>query len=55
MTLTFTRLAEKLPAGVIEFVGNDQVKLNFSRLSDNPLTLDSSFIQVVVKLLQGLV
>jgi hypothetical protein len=54
MTLTFTRLGEKLPAGVIEFVGNNQVKLNFSLLSNNPLTLDSSFVQVAVKLLQGL-
>lgn len=55
MTLTFERLAEKLPAGVVEFVGNNQVKLNFSLLTgDEDLTLDSSLIEGVIQFLQGL-
>ncbi|ARV63377.1 hypothetical protein BZZ01_32785 (plasmid) [Nostocales cyanobacterium HT-58-2] len=54
MTLTFTRLGEILPAGVVEYVGNNQVKFNFSQLSHNPLSLDSSFVEGIVKLLQGL-
>ncbi|NHC37944.1 hypothetical protein [Scytonema millei] len=54
MTLTFTELGNYLPAGAIEFVGNNQVKLNFSQISNNPLTLDSSLVEVVTRLLQGL-
>jgi hypothetical protein len=54
MTISFTDLAENLPAGAIEYVGNNQVKLNFSQISDETLTLESSMVEVVVKFLQGL-
>lgn len=55
-TLSFNALSEKLPAGSIEFVGNNQVKLNFSVATESGsnLTLNSSCVKGTVKLLQGL-
>ncbi|MBW4597471.1 MAG: hypothetical protein KME46_32390 [Brasilonema angustatum HA4187-MV1] len=52
--ITFTDLASKLPAGAVEFVGNNQVKINASVIAEQALTLDSSIVEVMVKLLQGL-
>ena len=54
MTLTFQDLADKLPSGSIEFVGNNQLKLNFSQLTGDTLTLDSSCIESIIKLMQEL-
>jgi hypothetical protein len=54
MNLTFQSLSEKLPAGSIEFVGNNQVKLNISQLTGDNLTLESACLEAFVKLMQGL-
>lgn len=56
MQLTFEDLATQLPAGSIEFVGNNQLKINFSQITgDNNLTLQSSVIEPAAKYLQSLV
>ena len=52
--ITFNQLASFLPAGSIEFVGNNQVKINFSQLTGDTLSLDSSCVKGIVKLLKGL-
>ncbi|MFK0732082.1 MAG: hypothetical protein ACFKPT_13870 [Gloeotrichia echinulata GP01] len=52
--LTFQALQDKLPAGSIEFVGNNQVKINMNMVTGNNLTLESSIIEGIVKLLNGL-
>ncbi|PHJ54498.1 hypothetical protein VF14_35230 [Nostoc linckia z18] len=55
MSLTFTALGEKLPAGSIEFVGNNQLKLNFTLVTgDSTLTPNSSCVEAVSKLMRGL-
>jgi hypothetical protein len=54
MQLTFNDLADKLPAGSVEFVGNNQVKLNLNLISESNLTLNSSIVEPIVKLLRGL-
>lgn len=54
-TLSYTALAEKLPTGSIEFVGNNQVKLNLSLATAGAnLTLNSSCVKGIVKLMQAL-
>ena len=52
----YSALSEKVPAGSIEFVGNNQLKLNFSLLTESGsnLTLETSCIKGAVKFLQGL-
>lgn len=52
--LSYEDLGELLPAGSIEFVGNNQLKTNFSQLTDSELTLQTSCVKGVVKLLEGL-
>ena len=54
MSLTFQALADMLPSGSIEFVGNNQLKLNFSQLTNETLTFESSLIESIVKLMQKL-
>ncbi|MFN6450543.1 MAG: hypothetical protein RMX59_035150 [Nostoc sp. DedSLP05] len=54
MSLTFEDLAAKLPAGSVEFVGNNQVKINFSQLTGDSINLQSSCVKGVVRLMQGL-
>lgn len=54
MSLTFENLATYLPAGVIEFVGNNQLKLNLTLLTGQPLLLESSCVETVTKLMHGL-
>lgn len=54
MQLTFNDLADKLPAGSVEFVGNNQVKLNLNLISEADLTLNSSLVEPIVKLMRGL-
>ncbi|MBH8561639.1 hypothetical protein I8748_05505 [Nostoc sp. CENA67] len=55
-SLSYTALAEKLPAGSIEFVGNNQVKLNFSAVTESGsnLALNASCVKGVVRFLQAL-
>ncbi|MDZ8135156.1 MAG: hypothetical protein RM049_07605 [Nostoc sp. DedQUE04] len=53
-TLSFSALSEKLAAGAIEFVGNNQVKLNFNLATADNLTLNTSCVKGIVKLMQGL-
>lgn len=53
--ITYTSASAHLPAGSIEFIGNNQVKANFSQITGNTtLTLDSSMIQGISKFLDGL-
>jgi hypothetical protein len=54
MSLTFQALADMLPPGSIEFVGNNQLKLNFSQLTGEILSFESSCIEPIVKLMQKL-
>ncbi|BDA68211.1 hypothetical protein CAL7716_023770 [Calothrix sp. PCC 7716] len=51
--LTFERLATQLPAGSIEFVGNNQVKINCSILTGDNINLSSSIVEALAKLLRG--
>ncbi|MEH2128897.1 hypothetical protein [Nostoc sp.] len=53
-TLSFSALSEKLAAGAIEFVGNNQVKLNFNLATADNLTLNTSCVKGIVKLMQAL-
>lgn len=53
--ITFTALGDHIPAGSLEYVGNNQVKLNFSQLSnDSSLNLDSSALKPITLFLEGL-
>lgn len=51
--LTFERLATQLPAGSIEFVGNNQVKINCSILTGDDINLSSSIVETFAKLLRS--
>lgn len=51
--LTFERLATQLPAGSVEFVGNNQVKINCSILTGDNINLSSSIVETLAKLLRG--
>ncbi|MEH2377614.1 MAG: hypothetical protein V7K27_01735 [Nostoc sp.] len=55
-TLNYAALSEKLTAGAIEFVGNNQLKLNLSLITESGsnLTLETSCVKGIVKLLQAL-
>lgn len=53
MTLSYEALGENLPPGSIEFVGNNQLKVNFSQMVDTP-NPETSCVKGVVRLLQGL-
>lgn len=55
MKLTFEDLATKLPAGSIEIVGNNQLKVNFTQITGNQLTLQSSLVEGIAEFLQSLV
>lgn len=55
MSLTFEALGEKLPAGSVEFVGNNQLKVNMTLLAeDTTLTPQSSCVEAISKLMRGL-
>lgn len=55
MSLTFNALGEKLPAGSVEFVGNNQLKINMTLVAgDSALTPESSCVEAVSKLMRGL-
>lgn len=55
MNLTFEALGEKLPAGSVEFVGNNQLKINLTLVSeDTSLTPQSSCVEAISKLMRGL-
>lgn len=54
MSLTFQALSDMLPPGSIEFVGNNQLKLNFTQLTGEALTFETSCVEAVVKLMQKL-
>jgi hypothetical protein len=55
MTLNFDNLAILLPPNVVEYVGNSQLKLNLSQLTqDDDLTPASSVVQPIVQLLNAL-
>lgn len=52
--LSFERLATQLPPGSIEFVGNNQVKINCSVLTGESITLSSSIVESLAKLLRSI-
>lgn len=54
MQLTFEDLATLLPPGCIEFIGNNQLKLNLTQLTGEQLTIESSLLETIVKLLDAL-
>jgi hypothetical protein len=48
--LNYQDLRTELGAGVVEFVGNNQVKLNLNQLTGQDLTLESSIVEGMVQL-----
>lgn len=54
MKLTFEDLSTLLPPGSIEFVGNNQVKINCSILTGDNIVLSSSFVESIARLLRGI-
>jgi hypothetical protein len=55
MSLTFEALGEKLPGGSVEFVGNNQLKINLTLVTgDSTLTPQSSCVEAISKLMRGL-
>lgn len=52
--ITFNNLATYLPTGAIEFVGNNQVKINFNLLTGQAINLDSSALKGLAILLDSL-
>jgi hypothetical protein len=55
MPITYNSLAANLPPASLEFVGNNQVKLNFSSVTGQTgITPDSPVFMGVVKFLQAL-
>lgn len=55
MAMKFSDLQNLLPPGAIEFVGNNQLKLNFNQLTGLELNPESILIQGVAQFLEGLV
>ncbi|NES22073.1 MAG: hypothetical protein F6K41_24905 [Symploca sp. SIO3E6] len=55
MQLTFTDLLEKLPPDSVEFVGDNQFKLNLTQITGEELGFDSSVVEPITKLLDALV
>lgn len=53
-SFSYSALSEKLAAGSVEFVGNNQVKLNLNQVTGDNLTLESSVVEGTVKFLTGL-
>jgi hypothetical protein len=53
--LDFLTLQDAFPPGSIEFVGNNQVKLNFNALTSKSLELNSPAVSAIALLLQRLV
>lgn len=54
MSLTFQALSDILPSGSIEFVGNNQLKLNFNQLTGDTLSFEASCVEPIVKFMQKL-
>jgi hypothetical protein len=54
MQLTFEDLATLLPAGSIELVGNNQLKINMNQVTGEQLTLQSPVLEAVTKFMQAL-
>ena len=53
MTLSYSDLATKLPAGAVEFVGASEVKVNFSLVTGDEIDLNSSCVEGIAKLLDA--
>ena len=52
--ITFSAIAPYLPAGALEFVGNNQLKLNLNQVTGDSLNLDAAAIKAILKLLEAL-
>ncbi|MBA3920320.1 MAG: hypothetical protein H0X31_00885 [Nostocaceae cyanobacterium] len=54
MTISFNSLAPYLPPGSLEFVGNNQVKLNLNTITGDNLSLDSDALKCIVLIVNAL-
>lgn len=52
--ITYSGIAAYLPANSLEFVGNNQVKLNLNQITGDSLNLDASAIKGILKILEAL-
>lgn len=55
MALTFQDLTNHIPPGSIEFVGQNQLKLNFNQLTEKELSFDEPLLEGVSRFFQALV
>lgn len=53
--MDFLALQDSFPPSSVEFVGNNQVKLNWNALTDKQLALNSSAVEPIATLLNELV
>lgn len=52
--INYSAIASYLPAGSLEFVGNNQVKLNLNQTTGDSLNLDAPAIKGIIKILEAL-
>ncbi|MEH2467516.1 hypothetical protein [Nostoc sp.] len=52
--ITYSQIAAYLPTSSVEFVGNNQVKLNLNQITGDSLTLDAGAIKGILKFLEAL-
>ncbi|MEH2461136.1 hypothetical protein [Nostoc sp.] len=52
--ITYSSIATYLLASSLEFVGNNQVKLNLNQITGDSLTVDASAIKGILKILEAL-
>lgn len=52
--ITYSAIAAYLPPSSLEFVGNNQVKLNFNQITGDNLTVDASAVKGILKILEAL-
>ena len=55
MSLIFQTLADMLPPGSVEYVGNNQLKINLTQMTGESLNFQSSCVEPIIKLMNHLV
>ena len=53
--ITYNEIANHLPPNSLEFIGANQVKLNFSQVTGDEINLDSEALKGITKFLMSLV